>query len=52
MAVDIFNQADHADNRGGENRHSPGFIVEADIAADDRDLQLFAGEAHAFYAFP
>ena len=38
--VHVVDDAEHADHRGRQDRGRPGLVVEADVAAGDRDAQL------------
>ena len=36
---DVVDHAKHSDHRRGKNRHRPGLVVKADVAAGDRNAQ-------------
>ena len=43
----ILQHAEAADRRGRQDRPALGLVVEADIAADDREIERVAGRRHA-----
>ena len=45
----VFDDADDAEHGGGQNRASVGLVVEADVAAGDRDVERAAGGANALH---
>ena len=51
MAVDVLEQSEAAYDGRGENGVGAAFVVEADIAADHRDFEVFAGAGYAADAF-
>ena len=44
---DVLNDAEHRDHRGRQDRGLAGLVVEADVAAGDRDAELEAGVLEA-----